>query len=242
MIRRDPLVIFYLIIGVILPAILSLIVENVILKYIFMVFALSFFSILFFYDVFKIIEKNDIVIYLSLMLFCGLVIPWYFSLIHELSHAITAIINGIEISGIEMNYPMGGVTHLEKETNFIGRENVAILIFISGSLGSSLTAFILNRIAYKKITFSVFFPLFIITSLRIVFELLGWIIGVNYFIEGLSDNGFDPVGFLYYSQIDPVFLLILLIVSLIVILGWFIFNLIKRIREERNTIKKSIKK
>lgn len=244
---EDPITKLILIIGVILPAILYFIVENFIFRYIFLVFSLVFFSGLVFYDVIRIIEKKNLMIYLFLALLCGLFMPLIFTLIHELYHAITAIINGFRVLGIEVSYPMGGATHLAEDTNFIGRENIAILVYLSGSLGSVLSAGIINRIIYRlKTEFSVFLPLFIITSFRIIGELSGWIIGIDNYIKGI-DSGNDAYKVLYYLQLDdPLILLVplimqgILIFSLIALLVWFAFNLIKRIREERNAIKKNI--
>lgn len=204
LIRRDPLVIFSLIIGVLLLAILYLIVENVILRYIFLVFALSFFSGLFFYDVFKIMGKKDLGIYLLVALLCGLYVPWIFSFVHELSHAITAIITGIKVIGIEVYYPYGGYV-------FLSPHIIAERYFwvpLSGSLGSISITYIFNRIIYhiKTIKFSIFFPLFMITSWRILVEVFSWIIGVDYFIKGLYDIEHDAVSFLYLFPSNPVVL------------------------------------
>lgn len=149
LIVRDPdLVIFPLIIGFLLPIILIFIVENSILRHVFLVITLSFLSGFLFHGVFRIIEKKDLGLYLFLTFLCGLFMPLIFSLIHELSHAITAISLGIDVTRIEIYYPMGGITHLAKGSNFTNRENIAIMINLSGSLGSVLSTVSIIRIIY----------------------------------------------------------------------------------------------
>ncbi len=176
---------------------------------------------------------------LILLLFCFLVFPYLFSWLHELCHAFIAIINGIEVIRIEVYYPMGGGTELA-EGIFIGREKVAILAYAFGSIGSLLIAGIINRILYHlNIRFSVFLPLFIITIFLIMDDLFDWIRGIEYYINGIESKH-DAYYFLYYYfQIDDPLILIdppilqgIIIFSSIVLLVWFVFNLIKIIREE----------
>lgn len=249
LIRRDPdQVIYSLMIGFLLPMILIFIVKNYILSYVFLVLALSFLGGYFFYG-FRIMEKKDLGIYLFLALFCGLFMPYIFSWIHELSHAITVIINGIDVTGIKVDYPMDGNTYFAEGTNFTNRESIAIWINLSGSLGSFPSAVIINRVAYKKIRFSIFLPLFMITIFRIVSECCGWIGGIGDYINGI-DSGNDIYRVLYYLQLDellipmvPLIILGVLIFFLLALIVWFVgFNLIKRIREERITIKKNNQK
>jgi len=238
-----------LLIGTLLPIILYLIVDNKILRHVFLVLSFSFFGGLLFYGVFGIIEKKDLGIYFLLALFCGLCIPSIFSLIHELFHAITVIINGIEVIGIKVDYPMGGSTFMPEGTNFTNREDIAIWINLSGSLGSFPLAVIINRVAYKKFRFSIFLPLFMITIFRIVSECFGWIGGIGDYINGI-DSGNDIYKVLYYLQLDkhliriiPLIILGVLIFFLLALIVWFVgFNLIKRIREERIIIKKNNQK
>ena len=242
LIRIDPdLVIYSLMIGFLLPMILIFIVKNYILRYVFLVLTLSFFGGFFFYGIFRVMEKKDLGIYLFLALLCGLYMPWIFSWIHELSHAITVINLGIDVTGIEVYYPMGGNTYFAEGTNFTDRESIAILINLSGSLGSFQSAVIINRIIYHfKIKFSIFLPLFTITIFRIVSEFIGWIRGIGDYINGI-DSGNDVYRVLYYLQLDkllipmvPLIIQATLIFFLIVLLVWFAVNLRKRIREERN--------
>ena len=249
--RRDrDWLIYSLIIGALLPMILIFVAKNTILKYVFLVLTVSFLGGFFLYDFFIIREKKDLWIFLFLAIVCGLCIPYIFTWIHELSHAITVNHFGIDVTKIKVCYPMDGDTFMPEGTNFTNRENIAIWINLSGSLGSFPLAIAINRIIYHvKIRFSIFLPLFTITIFRIVSELCGWIGGIQDYIYGI-DSGNDIFKVLYYLQLDghliriiPLIILGVLIFFLLALLVWFVgFNLIKRIREEKVPLKKLIKK
>ncbi len=239
--RRDrDWLIYSLLIGTLLPSILYLFVENKILRHVFLVLSFSFFGGLLFYGIFRIMEKKDLLIYLILAIVCGLCIPYLFTWIHELSHAITVNHFGIDVTKIKVCYPMGGATSMPEGIDFTNREGIAIWINLSGSLGSFPFAVTINRIIYHvKIKFSIFLPFFMITIFRIVSEAWGWIEGITAFVFGI-DSGNDIFKVLYYLQLDkhliriiPLIILGALIFFLLALIVWFFrFNLIKRIREE----------
>ncbi len=224
-------------------------VENDIVRHILTVLVLSTLGVLICYHYSWITEKKELEIFFLVALGSGLCLPYLFSWIHELGHAITGIINGIEALEIDVFYPYGGVTHFPP-LYFFSEDMVIKHYWIAalGSVGSVLIISILNRGLYhiKKIRFCFFFPLFVITSWGVLYEFNYLINGINDYINGINSPR-DAYKFLFFYhqiddpiiQIDPLFLRNGLIYLFIVILIWFGFNLGKRIKKEIKIIKKT---
>ena len=70
---------------------------------------------------------------------CYCTIPYCISWIHELSHAITAIMNGYKATNIEVSWPHGGSTTLLFESPFLTGDEVNkySLVIATGSIISS---------------------------------------------------------------------------------------------------------
>ena len=178
--KEHILITFYLllisIVGVI--AIANFFISIFYLRYIFIVLTLSVLSVSLFYKFSFITKKKNLRFILIFTVFCWLALPYFFTLVHELSHTITALINGFEVLSIEIHWPYGGSTHLPPDGGII-LETRAIgycWVSFSGSVISILVISILNRGIYhiKKIRFSVFFPVFMITCWWILFEIFYW--------------------------------------------------------------------
>ena len=241
--KETVLIIFYLLIIsiVIIFIAADFIFKFLIPKYIFIVLTVSFLSVFLFYKFSFITKKGDLKFFLILTVICWMTLPFFFTLIHELSHVITALINGFEVLSIEIYWPYGGRTHLSPNSWVVLKSEAVgyCWISLSGSVISVLGISILNRGIYhiKKIRFSVFFPIFLITSWWILFEIFYWLDGVTSYING-TYNLNDAYTFLYlYLQfnnpiisIDPIILRYILVGVLVVLLIWFPINLLKRIR------------
>lgn len=241
--KETVLIIFYLLIIsiVIIFITADFIFKILIPKHIFIVLTVSFLSVFLFYKFSFITKKGDLKFFLILTVICWMTLPFFFTLIHELSHVITALINGFEVLSIEIYWPYGGSTHLPPD-NWVILESRAVgycWISLSGSMISVLVISILNRGIYhiKKIRFSVFFPVFMITSWWILYEITYWFGGVTSYIKGIYNLN-DAYTFLYLYQqfdgpfisIDPILLRYILAGVLVVLLIWFPINLLKRIR------------
>ncbi len=247
--KKEPLIIFYLLIISIVSIIIiaNLIITNLVLRYIFIVLTVSILSAFLFYKFSFITKKEDMKIFLIFTVACWLTFPWFFTWIHELSHAITAFINEFEVLGVEIDWPYGGITHLPPDSWLI-LETRAIgycWVYLSGSVISVLVISIINRGIYyiKKIRFSVFFPVFMITSWWILYELSYWITGTTNYIKGIYKLN-DAYGFLAlylqindpFISINPVILRDVMVLVLLILLIWFPINLLKRIRIWRSLI------
>ncbi|KKM68862.1 hypothetical protein LCGC14_1456650 [marine sediment metagenome] len=241
--KEHDLIFFFLLITSIVGVIIigDLIFPVLILKHIFIVLTVSFLSTFLFYKFSFISKKRDLKFFLILTVVCWLALPWFFTLIHELSHAITSLINGFEVINIEINWPYGGETNLPPDSWVIPevRKIGYTRVSLSGSLVSVLIISILNRGIYhiKEIRVSVFFPIFMITSWWILFEVLYWFNGITSYIKGIGMMN-DAYQFLYlYLQlsdpfilIDPNLLRIIIAGIFAVLLIWFPMNLLKRIK------------
>lgn len=238
----DLIIFSLLIIGIASIIIIAdTIFTNLILKHISIVLTVSILSTFLFYKFSFITKKRDLKFFLIFTVGGWLILPWFFTLVHELSHAITALVNGFEVLGIEINWPYGGSTYLPPD-NWVILETRAIRycwVSLSGSMISILIISILNRAIYhsKMIRFYVFFPLFMITSWWILFEIAYWITGTVSYMKGIEPSS-DAYKFLYlYLQIgdpfiliDPEVLRITLVGFFLVLLIWFPINLLKRIK------------
>lgn len=184
---------------------------------------------------------KDLLFSISFIILSICVFLYLFSWVHELSHAITAIFNGLRITNLEVYWPYGGkVTYY-----FDSIEAIKLrIVIIAGSIGSVLVTLTLNRIIYyyRSIKFSIFMPLFGVTGYWMYFELNYWISGIGYWIRGV-DVVTDADLFLDITpNSNPFLIQIFLMILLTIILIWLVMNFCTVIKQKKEIIKVNAEK
>jgi len=180
----------------------------------------------------------------SMYVFCLCTIPYFISWIHELSHAITAIMNGFKVTNIEVSWPHGGSTTLQFESPFLTGDEVKkySLVLVAGSIGAFCVSLGLTRIIYhiKKVKFKFFLPIFITLGHRMLYEIKYWIDGINYWREGISVVHDSTKLLNINSNINPLGLLIFLICLIFLIITWLGINLVRDMFRRYDIIKEKV--
>ena len=183
-------------------------------------------------------------IWIFMFVFCYCTIPYCISWIHELSHAITAIMNGFKVTNIEVSWPHGGSTTLQFESPFLTGDEVKkySLVLVAGSIGAFCVSLGLTRIIYhiKKVKFIFFLPIFITLSHRMLYEIKYWIDGINYWREGILVVHDSAQLLNINSNINPLGLLIFLICLMFLIIIWLLINLVRDIFRRYAILKEKV--
>jgi len=163
-------------------------------------------------------------------LICVFFFPYLSSWVHELSHFLLANLYGFENVQLEVYYPMGGNITFSMDP-YLPFDDPRIeqlrMVLIAGSLGDTiflLSLLFISSIS-KKIRFSLYIPIFLLTFFMITHE-------ITYWITGMSVLGSDSYQFLNITpQISPndlsiliicIFLLIIIAIALLVIWKFYI--------------------
>lgn len=165
---------------------------------------------------------------IGISFFLLLVIPliYIFTVIHEFAHAITGLVNGVQIEKIQIFGPREGITnHSVLNSNF-----TLSLLSISGSLGEILFGIFLLVIIYRNrsMKLDILIPIYFVIGINFMYVYLYWHTSLH---MGIG----DAASILFYNPgLSPQLLLIVGYLVFIGLMVYLILNLWRSINHRKN--------